>query len=160
MNWSEIFDYAEGKIYYKVKRRGCKFPVGHEAWCKSEAIGYKLVMINKKFHLTHRIIWEMHNGEIPEGMEIDHINGVRDDNRIENLRCVTKGENAVNKRMSKRNKSGLTGVCFDKSKGLYKSQISRKGRERSVVYFDNIFDAACHRKSMEISYGFHENHGK
>lgn len=160
MRWSEIFDYAEGKIYYKVKRRGCKFPVGHEAGCKSEAIGYKLVMINKKFHLTHRIIWEMHNSETPEGMEIDHINGVRDDNRIENLRCVTKGENAVNKRMCKRNKSGLTGVCFDKSKGLYMSQISRKGYEKSVGYFDNLFDAACHRKSMEISYGFHENHGK
>lgn len=160
MNFHDIFYYSDGKIHYKIKRKGCKFPAGHEAGCKSEQIGYKIVMVSRKFHFVHRIIWEMHNGNVPEGMEIDHINGIRDDNRIENLRCVTKGENALNKRMTKRNKSGVTGVCFDKRTGLYLSQISKKGIGRVMKQFDNIFDAACHRKSLEIEYGFHENHGK
>ena len=47
---------------------------------------------------AHRFIWEMFNGAIPEGMHIDHINGNRQDNRIENLQCITQDKN--NKRKS------------------------------------------------------------
>lgn len=47
-------------------------------------------------NLVHRLVWEAFNGEIPEGMEIDHINTIRDDNRLENLRLVTHKENCNN----------------------------------------------------------------
>lgn len=46
--------------------------------------------------LLHRVIWEVFKGEIPQGMEIDHINTIRDDNRLENLRLVTHKENCNN----------------------------------------------------------------
>lgn len=48
------------------------------------------------FFKKHRVIWYYFNGEIPEGMEIDHINTIRDDNRLENLRLVSKKENMNN----------------------------------------------------------------
>lgn len=46
--------------------------------------------------MLHRVVWEAFNGEIPEGMEIDHVNAIRDDNRLENLRLVTHKENCNN----------------------------------------------------------------
>lgn len=50
----------------------------------------------KRWFFRHRVIWYYFNGEIPEGTEIDHINGIKDDNRLENLRCVSHSENMNN----------------------------------------------------------------
>ena len=54
--------------------------------------------INGKQWREHRYIWTQVNGEIPEGMEIDHINGKKDDNRIENLQMLTKKQNNARRR--------------------------------------------------------------
>lgn len=58
--------------------------------------GYVHVHSNGKELYGHRIVWEAFNGEIPEGMEIDHINTDRSDNRLENLRLVSSSENKRN----------------------------------------------------------------
>ena len=60
--------------------------------------GYLDVRVQTKLNhaLVHRVIWETFVGEIPEGYQLDHINTVRDDNRLENLRVVTKKENMNN----------------------------------------------------------------
>lgn len=55
--------------------------------------GYRKGMIHKKTYREHRLVWIWHYGNIPVGLEIDHINWVRDDNRIENLQLLTKSEN-------------------------------------------------------------------
>ena len=55
--------------------------------------GYVIQYHNKKQWREHRWVWTQHHGEIPKGMEIDHINGKRDDNRIENLQMLTKKQN-------------------------------------------------------------------
>lgn len=59
--------------------------------------GYKIVNVGK-MKLAHRVVWEAFNGEIPQGMEIDHINTDRGDNRLENLRMVSHKENCNNPR--------------------------------------------------------------
>lgn len=66
------------------------------------ATGYMRIRIGEKFDYIHRLVWEHVNGPIPKGMHIDHINGVRDDNRIENLRLVTPKENMQHREFLKR----------------------------------------------------------
>lgn len=51
---------------------------------------------DRKMYLVHRAIWETFNGEIPEGMVIDHLNTNRSDNRLDNLNCCTYSENSNN----------------------------------------------------------------
>lgn len=58
--------------------------------------GYDYVSIGGKAKLLHRLMWESFNGEIPDGMEIDHINTIRTDNRLDNLRLATPKENRNN----------------------------------------------------------------
>ena len=58
--------------------------------------GYKRVTINKKTRSIHRIVWEIFNGEIPKDMVIDHIDGNRSNNDLNNLRLVTQSENMIN----------------------------------------------------------------
>ena len=62
--------------------------------------GYVRYAIHEKKYSAHRLVYETFVGEIPEGMVIDHINGIRDDNRIENLRCITQSENAMNAQLN------------------------------------------------------------
>lgn len=88
MDWNDVFEYRDGLLYWKIKtNRNMK--IGRLAGSMA-GNGYMQVHCFGKVRLMHRIIWEMHNGEIPEGMEIDHINHIRDDNRIENLRLVSR----------------------------------------------------------------------
>ena len=54
--------------------------------------GYK--RIGRKGLFEHRVIWEHANGIIPTGYEIHHLNGIRDDNRVENLQLLSKSEHA------------------------------------------------------------------
>ncbi|QJT70573.1 UNVERIFIED_ASMBLY: HNH endonuclease [Shigella phage 2019SD1] len=97
-------------------RRG-KAKHGSVAGCVDKN-GYVRIRYNGVLLLAHRIIWEMHNGKIPEGMEIDHIWHNRWDNRIENLRLASRLENSKNVSLLKRNKSGRVGVCWRKKEKM------------------------------------------
>lgn len=77
--------------------------------------GYYQVRVHGKMTLVHRIVWEMHNGEIEEGYEIDHKDGCITNNRIDNLRCVTKATNTQNRK--KQEGSIETGVVRREVKG-------------------------------------------
>lgn len=80
-------DPAAGRVYGRHGR-----PVGYYG-----TNGYVHVSVSEGARtrklLAHRVVWEAANGPIPAGMEINHLNGVKDDNRIENLELVTKGDN-------------------------------------------------------------------
>ena len=90
----------------------------------------------------HRLIWAHFNGPIPEGMQIDHINGNRTDCRLENLRCVTPALNGRNLHMRKANRSGVTGVHRTTSGGRtywsaswYSADGRHHGRSFNVVKY-------------------------
>lgn len=72
--------------------------------------GYSQVRIEKKLNLCHRVIWELHNGQIADGMLIDHLDGDKFNNNINNLRLTTRQGNARNCAKRKDNTSGITGV--------------------------------------------------
>ncbi|HGL4295615.1 TPA: HNH endonuclease [Citrobacter sedlakii] len=72
--------------------------------------GYINIMIEGKNYYAHRLAWIVTYGETPQ--EIDHINGIRSDNRIGNLRNCTSSQNKLNSKVNTRNKSGVKGVFW------------------------------------------------
>ena len=154
----DIFEYDCGALKWKA-RRSSNAMAGHNAGTVRPDC-YLQVSLFGKTQLVHRVIWKMHNGPIPDGMEIDHINHDRLDNRIENLRIVSRQENSVN--LSKRidNTSGIVGVSWSKRMGKWRARISVNKKEISLGFFSDINDAGRARKNAEIYYNFHENHGK
>ena len=99
---------------------------------------YGQVKVSGKTEYIHRIIWEIHNGKIPDGMEIDHINREKSDNRIENLRLVTRLENNQNW-FKKFNKTGLSGVYKspkkEKRKKMFYAEIFHNGKKKRLGRF-------------------------
>jgi hypothetical protein len=72
--------------------------------------GYVRFEVDGVSTYAHRVIYEMHNGPIPDGMFVDHINGIKADNRIENLRPASMAQNCRNRGANKNNRLGLRGV--------------------------------------------------
>jgi hypothetical protein len=122
--------------------------------------GYWLIRYLEKCHLIHRLIWCLFNGDIPEGMVIDHMNGNHQDNRIENLRMTTRSGNQRNMKMSRRNKSGTMGVYWDKHFNRWHVGIGMNGKRKHIGYFTEKDAAVAARKQAEKLYRFHPNHGR
>lgn len=154
MNWHECFEYDKGVLRWKVRRANC-VSVGAEVGYKHAREGYIFFCRDRVQYAAHRVIWEMFNGEIPEGMEIDHINHIRDDNRIENLRLVSKKSNMENKSRYKNNKSGFTGVSFESKSGRWSVSVGSKRYGR----FDDIEHAKICAMIVRAELGYHDNHG-
>jgi hypothetical protein len=138
-------------------------PMWRSRWAGKEAFtskgkGYLRGSVDYKMVLAHRAAWALHYGEWPDD-QIDHINGVKDDNRISNLRVVSQQENTKNQFMSVKNTSGTTGVTWNKQKRKWKAQVMVDKRCLSLGYFNTIEEAAAARKQADIKYGFTERHG-
>lgn len=95
----------------------------------------------------HRLI-----NNTPEGVSTDHINRNRLDNKRENLRNVTKSQNAINSKIKENNKSGITGVYWDKFTKKWRAEIKFNYKKISLGRFVNIKDAILARKKGEIKY--------
>lgn len=153
------YDESSGDLIWAFKLSR-KVVVGSVAGCKCKRDGYIKVRFENRLYLAHRIIWESVMGIIPEGMQIDHINHNRSDNRMENLRLVTHIENGMNQSRSVRNKSGVTGVSWQSRDKKWKAVISKDRKTISLGYFNNFDDAVAARLSAEIEFGYHVNHGR
>lgn len=94
---------------------------------------YRRVYFKGKDHAVHRVIWEMINGKIPKDLCIDHIDGDGLNNKIQNLRLATRGQNAKNRKINKNNLSGYKGVT--KAKGRNGSIL--KNPWRVYVQYNN-----------------------
>lgn len=111
--------------------------------------GYIRIRLNGVEYRAHRIVWELHNGKIPEGMLIDHINRIKTDNRIENLRLATQSQNLNNQ--PGRSKLGLPkGVQISNSK--YRAKITINGKSIHLGVFDTPEEAgkAYEDKAVEL----------
>jgi len=89
--------------------------------------------------------------------QIDHDDHVRNNNRWANLKETTHQENAKNKSLYMRNKSGVSGVRLYKDRWV--TQITVNKKQAHLGSFTDFFEACCARKSAEHKYSFHINHG-
>jgi hypothetical protein len=121
----EIFEYKDGNLIRKNKIAGCL-----------NKSGYIQIKINNVIYPAHRLIWLFHNGSIDKNMQIDHINGVKDDNRIENLRLVTPQQNCFN-----RSRLNAKGYTWNKAEKKWQSSIYLNGKLKYLGLYINEQDA-------------------
>ena len=122
---NELFRYEPetGKL---IRRKGVKRSAAGTVVGSLMASGHVYVSVDYQKCYVHRVVWKMVHGEDPE-VEIDHINGVKDDNRLSNLRLADRSQNAMNSRLQKNSTSGLKGVTFVKDRGNWLAQIKARG---------------------------------
>jgi hypothetical protein len=120
--------------------------------------GYRIGRLSGQNFKAHRVVWALVYGAFPVD-QIDHINGVRDDNRIENLREVDDTGNGMNQKLHSRNKSGVCGVFYDRHRRRWLASIRVDGRSIHLGRFEIFEDAVSARTAANRLFGFHENHG-
>ena len=142
----ELFDYNEikGCLIRKIKPHPkYNFEIGKEYYGVLGGDGYFKIPVDGRTCRVHRILWILKNGSIPYGMQIDHINGVRTDNNINNLRLVSASENQHNRKLSKNNTSGYQGVGLYnlRGKNVWRSAIKVNGKRKYLGFFDSPEEA-------------------
>lgn len=129
-----LFDYKDGELYWKFSL-SCKSPKGIIAGCiKSDR--YRRIGLNKKLYLAHRLIFMMHHGYLPK--IVDHIDGNRLNNRIENLREATQSQNSNNQKLSIKNTSGYKNVTWNVRKQKWCVNIRKHLKDIHIGYFKDI----------------------
>lgn len=138
-NAHQVFEYKNGGLFWRKSLTGKSRIAGKEAGYLNQD-GYRVIEVATKGIGAHRIVWLMHHGAWPTG-EIDHINSIRHDNRIENLRDVVHITNSENRRSSNiDSKTGVLGVTEFKG-GKYRARIRSKGILVSLGIFDTAEQA-------------------
>ena len=102
-----------------------------------DRLGYERITISGKIYLSHRLAWLYVHGYLPE-KEIDHINRIRNDNRIANLREATSQLNSLNTGMYKNNTSGSKGIYFNKKAKKWQAQILIDGKREYLGLYDDV----------------------
>ena len=153
----EWFEYHNGHLIWKKPVQ--KIKVGDIAGnlqrpSRPKNKPYWKIGFQRKQYPAHRLIWIFHNGEIPEGMLCDHINGDSLDNRIENLRLVTQSGNNRNIKLPKNNKSGVCGVRWHSGAKRWLAAIKINQKEKHLGSFKEFDDAVKARISAEKKYNF------
>lgn len=150
------YDTSTGKFTWNSDRTST-VRKGDIAGTKSQ--GYTLIGILGKSYQAHRLAWLYVNGDFPNG-QLDHINGVSNDNRICNLREVCGAENSRNTKHRIDNTSGHMGVGFQIRGCRWSACIGVKGKTIYLGRYDTKEEAVAARKAAEMKYGFHANHGR
>lgn len=128
-------------LFVNLVTRSNSSKAGQVIGCLDNSTGYlKLGLDGGTYHL-HRLAWLYVTGEYPQG-QIDHINGIRSDNRFCNLRDVPQRTNLQNRRSATPgSKSGLLGVYLHSHSGLWHATIVSAGKKHSLGYFKDKHEA-------------------
>lgn len=130
----ERFDYIDNQLVWKTCYRK-PYLIGKKAGWFNSSSGYFDVQLMKKNYGVHRIIFMYHYGYFP--IEVDHINGNKLDNRIENLRASDSTTNKYNVGIKKDNTSGIKGVHFSKRDKKWVVSFKVNGK---IKWFGQYFD--------------------
>jgi hypothetical protein len=145
----ERFEYRNGELFYKISPLP-KVKVGSKAGSVN-ADGYVKVTINSKKYCAHRIIFMMQYGYLPK--EVDHINCNRADNKVENLRAVSRNQNRYNIVSYKSNTSGAKGVSWKEPIKKWQVAVNVGGKRKYIGVFEDFELAEL--VAMEARHKYH-----
>ena len=137
---AEYLEYKEGHLRWIKRPPGPTKNIVGNRYGSVDKHGYVCGQLLGRLYKEHRLIWLLHYGELP--MYLDHINGDRSDNRIENLRVCTLQQNAFNRKNRAGSTSKYKGVSWHKGKQKWTSRHTFKGKTYNLGDFDNEEDAA------------------
>ena len=150
--WKTIFSYENGVLIWKVGQRKDK-----QAGTINGS-GYTVFKHEKKIYLVHRVVFEMHWGIVPN--RIDHINGNRSDNRIENLRQCTASENQSNQKKSVKNTSSVKDVFWTPKVSKWRVRVQFDKHRKDFGYYKELDTATLvakqAREQMHKEFACHE----
>ena len=143
----ELLRYEQdaGKLFWK-KDAGARAKAGNVAGFM-DGSGYVSIKIDRVLYRAHRVIWLLQTGRFPEKF-IDHVNGVKNDNRWSNIREATPSKNAANTGARSNCKSGTKGVTL--ADGRYVVQCKAAGKKRYWASFATL-DEATHAYRIKAS---------
>lgn len=158
---AEMFDYdpsdRQNPLVLKVdldskRRKGMRigFSCGNSK--------YQRVAINGKRYALASLVWAYHTGEFPDPLVIDHIDHNPCNNSIDNLRAVTQAENTRNMALHKSNKSGYSGVFFNKGKRRWYAFGYEGQKQICLGSSKDKTEAIALRKQWELDRNYHPNH--
>jgi hypothetical protein len=130
---NELFEYRDGNLFWKINRGSVK--KGQMSGTLANT-GYWQIQICKRFYLAHRLIFLMHKGYLPD--ELDHIDGNKLNNCIDNLRETTKSQNQFNKGLMKNNTSGVKNVHWCNTSNKWRVLISVNGKQKDFGQFKDL----------------------
>lgn len=144
----ELLDYDPGTgVFSWIVDRGGTAKAGSVAG-RLNGNTYLQIMVDGKRYCAHRLAWLYVHGEFPPD-QLDHINRIRTDNRISNLRPATGTENNQNCSKRSDNTSGVIGVGWHKKCGKWVAHIRLNGRRKHLGLYDTIEEAAAARASAK-----------
>ncbi len=148
----DMLDYDAGTGVFVWKTRPSKaVRAGDVAGCVEKRIGYITIGIAGRVYKAHRLAWLYVYGSWPKGL-IDHINGNKADNRIDNLRDVFADGNSQNVRKpNRRNKSGFMGVIWFQNK--WRASMSVNGKSKWLGDYSTPEEA--HQVYLEAKRKYH-----
>ncbi|MDO7911362.1 HNH endonuclease [Pseudomonas sp. 22-AL-CL-001] len=154
----EVLEYDSVSGVFRWKQaRGTK-PAGSVAG-SDNGQGYLDISVDGRKYWAHVIAALMMTGRMPK-VSIDHLNGVRSDNRWLNLRISGQSANLRNAKRYATNRSGITGVYWSAPTGKWQASICEPCGKKRRMSFDSLLDAASWRKSQENRNGYSPNHGR
>ncbi len=135
----DLFNYnSDGYLVWRAHRG--RVAAGERAGTPLTT-GYMQVRIDGSFYRANRLVWIWHYGDIPDGLVVDHINAVRDDDRIENLALLTHRENTTRGATTHKRSSLPLGVTRH-SRNVFMARVRVNGAQHTFGKFDNPEDAA------------------
>ena len=128
-------EYKNGALIWKNKKANLARLNGKEAGVIHRS-GYRFIKFGNQMYPAHRIVWVYHNGGIDDNLQIDHVNGIKNDNCIENLRLVTAQQNCFN-----RSRLKAKGYTWNKAMNKWQASIFVSGKNKFLGLFANEKDA-------------------
>jgi hypothetical protein len=116
-----------------------------------ETSGYRQIRIFNKTYQAHRLAWLYVYGVWPTN-EIDHINGIKDDNRLCNLREASRSENNMNQALKSNNTSGNKGIDWRTSNNKWRARITVNEKQIHIGYFNTVDDAINAYNTAALQY--------